>query len=63
LGTITSAEIAKQTIDNPLNALQGKVAGMLVTQTNGLPGSGTTIQIRGQGTMGYTGSIPLYVIG
>lgn len=53
--------IAKQTISNPLTALQGRVAGVQVTQDNGLAGGGVRLQIRGQGTAG-AGYIPLYVI-
>lgn len=53
--------IAKQTISNPLTALQGRIAGVQVTQDNGLAGGGVRLQIRGQGTAG-AGFIPLYVI-
>ncbi|AQG82066.1 SusC/RagA family TonB-linked outer membrane protein [Spirosoma montaniterrae] len=40
--------------------LQGKLAGVNVTNNNGLPGSGTKITIRGVGS--FTNSDPLYVI-
>ncbi len=56
-------EIAKQPVANPLNALQGRVAGALVTQSNGLPGFGVTIVVRGLNTLDATGagSQPLYI--
>lgn len=41
-------------------ALQGKVAGVMVQQTSGQPGGGVSIQIRGLSTFGN--SSPLYVI-
>ncbi|MDR7210275.1 TonB-dependent receptor [Flavobacterium piscis] len=41
-------------------ALQGKVAGVVVQQTSGQPGGGVNIQIRGLSSFG--GSSPLYVI-
>ncbi len=41
-------------------ALQGKVAGVVVQQTSGQPGGGVNIQIRGMSSFGS--SSPLYVI-
>ncbi|WP_346319308.1 SusC/RagA family TonB-linked outer membrane protein [Chitinophaga sp. YIM B06452] len=64
ISSITAEEIAKQPVANPLNALQGRVAGALVTQSNGLPGSRVTIVVRGLNTLDQTGagSQPLYII-
>jgi TonB-linked SusC/RagA family outer membrane protein len=47
-----------QTIDN---ALQGKIAGAVITQNSGAPGGGTQVQIRGVSTVN-AGFNPLYVI-
>ncbi|MEP6508944.1 MAG: TonB-dependent receptor plug domain-containing protein, partial [Gemmatimonadales bacterium] len=47
-----------QTIDN---ALQGKIAGAVITTNGGAPGGGTQIQIRGVSTVN-AGFSPLYVI-
>ncbi|MBB3700725.1 SusC/RagA family TonB-linked outer membrane protein [Flammeovirga yaeyamensis] len=41
-------------------AMQGKVAGVTVSQSSGSPGSASTITIRGQGTIGDAS--PLYVV-
>lgn len=41
--------------------LQGKVAGVLVTNSSGAPGSTATIRIRGTGSIA-AGSDPLYVV-
>ena len=46
---------------SPGELLQGKVSGVSVTGTNGAPGGGQTIIIRGQGTI-RAGSGPLFVI-
>lgn len=62
ISSITAEEIAKQPVQNPLNALQGRMAGALVTQANGLPGSRVTIQIRGVNSLDQTGTQPLYII-
>ena len=61
VGTITAEEISKQPVGNPLNALQGRVAGAIVTQSNGLPGSRVSIQIRGQNSL-ENGTLPMYII-
>jgi len=41
-------------------ALQGKTSGVYITSNSGAPGSGTTVRIRGIGTI--TNSDPLYVV-
>jgi TonB-linked SusC/RagA family outer membrane protein len=51
---ITSEEIASQPVMNPLSALEGRVAGLLVSSNSGTPGSAIKIQIRGQNTIGST---------
>ncbi len=50
--------------DNPLNilqAMQGKLAGVNVTQNDGAPGAGLSIRIRGSNSF-LGGTEPLYVI-
>ncbi|HEU0227190.1 MAG TPA: TonB-dependent receptor [Arachidicoccus soli] len=61
VATIDADVIAKQPIANVMTALPGRVAGVQITQNNGVPGSNTQIQIRGQGSLN-SGTIPLYVI-
>lgn len=53
-------EIAKQSSVNPMSALQGKVAGVQITNS-GSPGSSPEIRIRGVGTV-YGNANPLYVV-
>jgi len=48
---VTSEEIGEQPVSNPLAALQGRVPGLVVTSTSGLPGSSFNIQIRGQNSL------------
>lgn len=64
IASITSEEISKQPVSNPLNALQGRIAGAVVTQANGLPGSRVTIMIRGNNSIDPTavGNQPLYLV-
>lgn len=61
VSSVTAEEIAKQPVANPLNALQGRVAGAVVFQQNGLPGSRVSILIRGQNSLS-NGTQPLYII-
>ncbi len=59
--TVTAKEIAQQPVSNPLAALSGKVPGLLVTQSTGVPGSSFNIQIRGRNSIAQ-GSQPLILI-
>ncbi len=59
--TIRGEEISRQTTANPAQALQGKVAGLQVTN-RGEPGSEPQIRIRGVSTVFGAGGGPLYVV-
>lgn len=48
---VSSSEIVSQPVTNPLSALQGRVAGLDVTATSGVPGSTVNIQVRGQNSI------------
>lgn len=60
VGQVKGEEIAKQPDANPLSALQGKVAGVQITN-NGAPGAPPSITIRGVGTV-YGNPNPLFVV-
>ncbi|MBS1567451.1 MAG: TonB-dependent receptor plug domain-containing protein, partial [Bacteroidetes bacterium] len=64
VSSITAADIDKQTVTNPLTALQGRIPGMQITQDNGLPGGAVRVNIRGSATSSFynSGFIPLYVV-
>ena len=66
-GTVTRVagdDIYKQPVSNLLAALEGRVPGMMVTQTTGLPGSSIKVQIRGRTALDpmLTDDQPLFVI-
>jgi len=61
ISTVTAKEIAQQPVSNVLAALEGRVPGMFITQGNGAPGSGFSVQIRGQNSL-TNGNAPFYVI-
>lgn len=60
--TIKTNEIIKTPTSSAMQSLQGKVAGLQVV-SNGSPGSGPTIRVRGIGSYPGSGSTsPLYVV-
>ncbi len=58
--TVKSDEIQKIATANPVQALQGKVAGVQVSAASGRPGEGPVVRIRGTGTL--NGAAPIYVV-
>ncbi|SMO50473.1 SusC/RagA family TonB-linked outer membrane protein [Gracilimonas mengyeensis] len=60
ISSVPATEIAQQTTTNLNQALQGRVAGVNITQNSGAPGAGISVDVRGIGTIGN--SSPLYVI-
>ncbi|HSC39178.1 MAG TPA: SusC/RagA family TonB-linked outer membrane protein, partial [Chitinophagaceae bacterium] len=59
--TVKSEDIEKQPVTNVLSALQGRMPGVLITSANGIPGSNTTVQIRGNNSISAL-SNPLYIV-
>jgi TonB-dependent SusC/RagA subfamily outer membrane receptor len=65
--TINSKELSQQPVNNPLLALSGRVPGMTIQQTSGMPGAIPKIQIRGRNSLNFGSSIylepePLYIV-
>lgn len=61
IASVKAKDIEKQPVNNPLLALQGRVPGLLITQASGISGSGLTVRIQGQNSIG-NGNDPLYVV-
>jgi len=62
ISKITASAIEKQPVSNALATMQGRMAGVNITQTTGTPGGGFEIQIRGQNNIRSNGNNPLYII-
>ncbi|AIN74628.1 SusC/RagA family TonB-linked outer membrane protein [Flavobacterium psychrophilum] len=62
ISKVSSKEIEKQPVTNVLAALQGRMAGVNITQTTGVPGGGFNIQIRGRNSIRTEGNQPLYIV-
>jgi len=58
--TVKGDDLAKQIASNPMQALQGKVAGVQIINS-GKPGSESSVKIRGVGSIGDYAK-PLYVV-
>jgi len=59
VSVVNVGALAEQSASNPMEDLQGQIAGVNITN-DGSPGGGTVIHIRGIGTLNVTD--PLYVI-
>lgn len=65
IARVTAKDIDKQPVPNALMAIQGRMPGVVITQTSGVPGSGMNIQIRGQNSLRTglnNGNLPLYIV-
>ncbi|WP_026235981.1 SusC/RagA family TonB-linked outer membrane protein [Echinicola pacifica] len=61
IGSVKSGEFNKGVISNPVDLLQGKMAGVNITSTSGEPGANQNVIIRGIGSL-RSGTQPLYVL-
>lgn len=68
IAKITAIEIDNQPVLDPIQAIQGRIPGVQITQSSGTPGTNNTIRIRGLNSLndGRFGrpnaNLPLYVI-
>lgn len=62
IARITSKEIETQPVTNVLAAMQGRMAGVSITQSTGVAGGGFDIKIRGQNSLRPEANNPLYII-
>ncbi len=62
ISRVTAEEIELQPVVSPLQALQGRMAGVEVTPGGSNPGTASTIRIRGINSLREEGNFPLYII-
>jgi TonB-linked SusC/RagA family outer membrane protein len=60
VSSVRGDDLVKVPAVSPMQALQGKVAGLQVTSGSGAPGQGPVVRIRGTGTFGNAN--PIYVV-
>ncbi|WP_162341402.1 SusC/RagA family TonB-linked outer membrane protein [Cyclobacterium salsum] len=61
IGSVKSEDFNRGVITNPVDLLQGKIAGVNITSTSGEPGANQNVIIRGIGSL-RSGTQPLYVL-
>lgn len=61
LKTVNSDKIASKPVANAMDALQGQVSGLQVYSSSGEPGAGSSVNLRGVGSL-TAGNQPLYVL-
>lgn len=61
VASLTDAQLRQNIVSNADQMLQGKVAGVQVTQNSGQPGGATSIRIRGASSINNSNE-PLYII-
>ncbi|SER89879.1 SusC/RagA family TonB-linked outer membrane protein [Pedobacter rhizosphaerae] len=61
ISTINAKQIEEQPVTNVLSALSGRMPGVFIQTTNGLPGGNISVQIRGKGSIA-AGTDPLYIV-
>ena len=61
VSTVSTEDIQLRPVTEASGFIQGKVAGVQVTQTSGLPGSGMVVRVRGASSISATND-PLYVV-
>ena len=62
ISRITAEEIELQPVISPLQALQGRMAGVEIVPGGDQPGMAPTIRIRGRNSIREDGNFPLYII-
>jgi TonB-dependent starch-binding outer membrane protein SusC len=62
IGVVRAEDIAKQPVMNVLQAIQGQVPGVVVTNTSGYASGAIKVEIRGRNTINDVPSDPLYII-
>ncbi|WP_339863840.1 TonB-dependent receptor [uncultured Algoriphagus sp.] len=60
ISSVKSEDISRLPVSDVTQSLQGRVSGVQITQNSGAPGAGSTVRIRGVGTL--NNSNPLYVV-
>jgi len=62
ISRVTAEEIENQPVISPLQALQGRMAGVEITSGGANPGAASSIRIRGRNSLRDEGNSPLFII-
>ena len=59
---ISAKDIAAQPVNNILDALAGRVAGLQITPTSGIVGAAPNVLVQGRSSLGLANNVPLFLI-
>ena len=59
---VAAKDIENQPVNNVLSAVQGRMAGVNITQNSGTPGGSFDVQIRGKNSLRNDGNYPLIIV-
>jgi len=62
VNTLGAAKITERNVTNPMEAIQGGIAGVQVTSNSGRIGDGFNVIIRGSNSINKDGSKPLFIV-
>ncbi len=62
ISQVSASEIENQPVISPIQALQGRMAGVEVQQPSGVPGLASAIRIRGKNSLRPDGNYPLFIV-
>lgn len=62
ISRVSGEEIEQQPVIGPLEALQGRMAGVEVEQPSGIRGAASSIRIRGRNSLRLEGDQPLFIV-
>jgi TonB-linked SusC/RagA family outer membrane protein len=62
VSTVSASKITERNVTNPMDAIQGSIAGVQVTSNSGRIGDGFNVTIRGANSINKNGSGPLFVV-
>ena len=62
IGTVKAKDIGQQPTTDPIEGLKGKIAGLQITQNDGLPGAAATVRIRGINSLNSSANLPMYIL-
>jgi TonB-linked SusC/RagA family outer membrane protein len=62
ISSVSADQIEKVPVTSLEQAIQGRAAGVQVTQNDGSPGANINVLIRGTGSLANNGNAPLYVV-
>jgi TonB-linked SusC/RagA family outer membrane protein len=62
VSTVTAADISQEPVSNVMEVLEGRIPGLDISQTSGMPGASQAISIRGLNNLSSTANNPLFLV-